>query len=152
MKKLILTFVLILTGLTAYTQSHVRVEAELKPFWNKFVRLMEENDIRVDYSDITAVSLVPLGTNLGYWDSNSGTVMINMYYQLPPRGFSTEFENFDMIWLTLAHEIGHAQGWEHTDAKYMGLMNPSSHFDLRAIRGMGAKQYILNTYKAKLCN
>lgn len=131
------------------TTDHIVVDPNLKPFFDRFVKLMEENDIPVDYSQINAVELVPLkqGAN-GYYARYSKTVIIAFYFMLPTE--STPKEDDELIFITLAHEIGHSQGWKHTNPKIMGLMNPYSTYDLRVVRGMGADQYIVNHFKAKL--
>lgn len=125
---------------------HITVHKTLKPYFERFVNLMEDNDIKVDYSNINYVDLVPLADDFnGYYNDRSKSVCISMFFQYPVHASEQEFH--DLVLICLAHEIGHALGWEHTDVKYMGLMNPGSNFDMLAVKGMGAEQYILNTYK-----
>lgn len=154
---LLLTAFLLLTFYLGEAQQakdsdRISVDVNVKPYFDRFVRLMEKNQIPVDYTKISAIELVPLLDNVrGYYGIGSKSVMLNFYFYFEPD--ATQQEMDDLVLITLAHEIGHSQGWVHIDEEVIGLMNPYSRFDLLIVRGsIGAEQYILNTYTHKLCN
>lgn len=160
MKRLIpLLLILLLTATFAPSfkaqplHEKVVVNEQLEPFFNRFVELMEKNDIPVDYSLLSTVDLLPLYYGVqGIYSPTTKGVIINYYIQFPILQKMTRAEKDDFIFIVLAHEIGHAMGWEHIDADAIGLMNPSSKYGLSIIRGsIGADQYIINTFEAKLC-
>lgn len=102
-------------------------------------------------SQINAVVLAPMARGIqGYYLRESKTVIISYGYLLPKH--TTKEEDNDLIFMTLAHEVGHSQGWKHSEAGIIGLMHPDARFDMLIIRGMGAEQFILNHYTHRLCN
>tara|TARA_R110000737_G_C14624761_1_gene494662 strand:- start:60360 stop:60860 length:501 start_codon:yes stop_codon:yes gene_type:complete len=156
MKRLIpLLLILLLTAsyypsYKASGRNHIAVSEHLQPYYNEFVEIADKNNLEIDWSRIKSVDLVPLAHNIqGYWSRASETVMISYYYTFPMLVTLTKEEKDDLILMTLAHEIGHSQGWKHTNPDHMGLMNPSARFDMTALRGMGAEAYIVICFKAE---
>lgn len=154
--KILLTAILFLTLYFGEAQhlkpyGHINVTEKAQKLFHRFITLMEENEIEVDYTKIKYITILPLQDGIsGYWLEQSGTVILNHYMYVPEE--ATKEEILDLVYITLAHEIGHSQGWQHTDQDAINLMNPTSKFDFSIIRGsIGADQYILNTYKNKLC-
>lgn len=152
----LLTAILLSTNIYLEAQQlkpygHIKVSPEIMPHFQRLTRLLEANEIYPDYSVINSIEALPLLTGVqGYWSELSGNVILN-YYMLFPKG-STKEERDDLVLLTLAHEIGHSQMWQHIGEDSIGLMNPSAKYDYGIVKGsIGAEQYILNTYKARLC-
>lgn len=137
---------------------HISVDEKAKSLFDRFTTLMNETKcddgkpIPVDYNKISYITVLPMMEGIsGYWLEQSGSVILSHYMASPMD--ATPEEVMDMVYITLAHEIGHSQGWQHTDAEAINLMNPTSKFDYGIVKGsIGADQYIINTYKAKLCD
>jgi len=133
------------------TINHIDTSYPIDPYLNRLHDIVKENDLEVDWRKIETITIVPLRKDiLGYWNADSKGILINSYFVFPRFIPLTEQEKDDYILLTLAHEIGHAQGLPHCHKDTMNLMNPSAIFDVKAIRGMGAEQYIINCYKNEL--
>ena len=162
MKRII--FIIVFALLTAYTlplnaETHILGDAndvvvisQLQPHFKRFVKLMKDNNVPVDYSLIGGVDLLPLSYGIqGLYSPTTHVVSISYYIQFPPYAKLTKQEKDDFVLIVLAHEIGHAMGWKHIDKETIGLMHPTSAHDLGIIRGsLGAEQYILNTFKYHL--
>lgn len=129
---------------------HVKVDKHTKPYFDRFVKLLEENDLEIDWSKVQHIETIPLLQGIqGLYSNHSSTVILSYYMYFPKN--ATEEEKKDLVFLTLAHEIGHSQGWEHIEEDAIGLMNPYNKYDYNIVKGsIGAEQYILNTYKARL--
>lgn len=135
----------------ASERNHIKVHPELQKHYIRFVRLAEANNLNIDWSQIEAVELIPMRTNIqGYYARHSKTVIISYYYSLPLMIKLSKQEVEDIIFLTLAHEIGHSQGLMHVEVGKMDLMHPDARYDVKVVKGMGVEQYIVNTLKAKL--
>ncbi len=132
--------------------AHIEVHEGLKPYMREMERIVEDNDLNVDWGKIEAVTLIPMRRGIqGYWSEEGSTVMLSYYFTFPPFIELTREEKDDFVLLTLAHEIGHSQGLKHIDPEKIGLMSPHSKFELGIIRGsIGAEQFIINTYKNEL--
>ena len=157
MKRIIyITLPLILLLLTVTTTSslgqstsHIKVQKELKPYFNELIEIVEKNDLDVDWGKVDAIILSPLSRGIqGYWSQDGSTIMINYLFIFPSFVELTNDEKDDFILLTLAHEVGHSQGLKHIATDKIGLMSPHSKFELGIIRGsIGAEQFIVNTFK-----
>lgn len=132
--------------------NHILVDPNLQRVFDRFIDIVDRNDLEVDWSQINGVELAPMLNGVqGFYARHSKAVIINYFFIVPTRATRTEKD--DLLLLTLAHEIGHSQGWRHIDPDKIGLMNPNGKYDLYIIRGsIGAEQYIVNTYKYKACN
>lgn len=155
MKQIVLTYIFALTALFSTAQNSgadyrgIKVANPMKPYVLTFIDIMDNECIEIDYSKIKSVDVLPLSRGFyGIWSTVSNTVTISAYHSFPLG--ATEEEKDGLLLLTLAHEIGHGLGFEHTDPLHMGLMNPSGKFDLTAIRSMGVEHYIAICYRAEL--
>jgi len=154
------TLVIAILSVTAFTYSYfynfeaegekMFVHTKLQPFMVELTDILEKNNVEVDWSKIQTVTLLPLKDGIqGFWSRDNSTVSINFYVQLPPFESLTAQEQDDFILLILAHEVGHSQGLVHTAADVEGLMNPTSKYDLTAIRENRVEQYIVDGLKQK---
>jgi len=169
MKKIMITFIILFTtailsnsdvrnqnilGETPIKKSinHIKVDEQLKPYLIRLYKIVKENNLNVDWGKIESADILPLRYGIqGLWSPSSHVVIVSYYIQFPLYSNMTKQEKDDFVLIVLAHEVGHSQGLRHTDGKGIDLMNPTSQHDLAVIRGsIGAEQYIINTFKAKL--
>jgi hypothetical protein len=114
MKKLLLTALILFTFFLGAAQhakhsDRVKVDDLIKPHFERFVSLMEEHNIPVDYDCFDSIEVIPLMDGVqGIWLKQSRTILLNYYFYLPVG--VTYDEKLDLIFITLAHEIGHALG------------------------------------------
>ena len=134
---------------TEITSEQVIVDALLKPYFIRFVQLMEKNNIKIDYSKIYAIEALPLYDGFhGIYTIDSKVVLVNLYYEVPLSVPLNDVKRVgdEMIFHILAHEIGHSQGLKHKDPKAADLMASSSFKAYWAIDNIGADQYVLDAF------
>lgn len=128
-----------------FIPDNTEVDEYILPYYLRFVELMEDNNIEVDYSKIDDIQVIPLEkmTNGLYYPATKD-IIINYYFQIPD-GYTREFKE-DFILYILAHEIAHSQGLEHSkDAA--SLMYFSDKYSLGLLTTIGVEELILNTYR-----
>lgn len=155
MKKLILVLTVIF--LSTACKPSIKAEAEIpihetipvdsliEFLFDRFVLLMEDNCIEIDYSKINSIDVLPLADGLnGIQSEETWNIVLN-YYMKTPKGEDLQVRN-DFIFYVLAHEIGHSQGFKHSTNPF-DLMYPTSGFALGIIKTTGIEEYILHAYR-----
>lgn len=144
---LILTAILLSScSLLKKSPDEVTVQKELRPIFEKFVEIVEKNNIEIDWTQINSVEALPLYVGVqGFYSSNSKTVAISHFYTFPMLVNLTDEEKRELLLLTLAHEVAHSQGFGHID-EGISLMNPSSIYHAAVVKSIGAEEFILSFF------
>jgi hypothetical protein len=113
---------------------------------------MLENNINVDYNNISQINSIPLGGGLlGIYQPETKSVFVNTKLPLPfaeylmtPKEEIKKLEK-DYLFVILAHEIMHSQGVLHVNDTN-SIMMADDIYVIRNIKKIGAEKYVLNTY------
>lgn len=157
MKKILLVLSIVI--LSTACNNHIKAVAEipieeripvdplLEGQFDRFILLMKDNCIEIDYSKITSIGVLPLREGLnGMQQAVTGTITLSYYIKTPITS-PLQVQN-DFIFYVLAHEIGHSQGFKHNMNQF-DLMYPSSEFAMGMITTIGVEELVLNAYKPK---
>lgn len=126
-------------------EEQIPVDPLLEFLFDRFILLMEENDIEIDYSKITSIGVLPLKKGLNGMQKPTTSTITLSYFIKTPVGTSMQAQN-DFIFYVLAHEIGHSQGFGHSKNAF-DLMYPTSEYAMGIITTIGIEEYILDAYQ-----
>jgi len=127
MRKIAIVYaVLLLTAIASITNAtttnvgaaeafnNIDIEDDFKPYALRLYNIMHKNDIKIDWTKISSINVVPLAKGLqGLYSTDTHIILIQPYQ------FATlnrmEYDN--LLLLILAHEVGHSQGFPHVEGK-----------------------------------
>lgn len=130
-------------------ENNIYVDPLLKESYSRFVKLMKDNDIPINYYNIKIIETIPLAATVGgLYSTNTKNIYINIFYQLPAEVPIEKKEYFskELIFMLLAHEIGHSQGLEHKDYYTKELMSKGDYYWILLINEKGADQTVLDAF------
>lgn len=158
MKKILLLLAIAVT--CSCTPQHpsyqVEVDSICRETFDRFVRIVVERDIEIDWSQIKTIEAVPLmmGMN-GMYSTETRNIYMNIYFSVPNVIMKQIPENQpkkrrqlveDAFLFVMAHEIAHSQGHPHIAADLPHLMNKNDRWMYFMIVDQGIETIIFDFF------
>lgn len=126
---ILLLCAIVLASCSANKPENVLCDSLAQPIFDRFVDIAEENDLKIDYTQVQSISFLPLNWGMqGVYNQKTKTITLNIDYMLPKVIYEqlnvTQRQKMvhDGILYILAHEIGHSQGLPHLEVGTPELM------------------------------